>query len=531
MTWRITHIYPFLFAIIPVVRLVEAHPGWAELGDAAVVVATVVAACGLVYGLTLLATRRRGQRLPPLVLLGVVLGFWAYVRVARFVEQWTSFSHPVLLPLWAAATVGMIWWLVRRPALLDQAERFLTLTSTILVAWFVLSIGVAEWRSARAVRQSTLVRQLAEPILTPPAARVGPKRDIYLIVLDEYANAEVTGRLFGFDNQVFLDSLRQLGFVVPAVHSNYLHTFLSLPSLINASHLAGLSGELGRRSIDRTVPDYLFEHNRTVPFLKSQGYHFAFFPSLSWEATRHSPQADLEFHAWHGWDPARELTRSGLRQVLKKTSLLKFVEGGVSRLARDHVTLTFAAIAQIPKIPGPAFTFAHVMSPHSPYVFDRDCLPAPQAAGGSPTKHKADPYVEQIHCLDHMVLDLVTTLLRTSELPPVILLQGDHGSKTLRFDKAGTAEKITRAAAKERLGAFGAYYLPNQGSEVFGDSVTIVNVMGNVLRFYLGAALLREPDDLYLSVDPAPYALKRVDFAWLAGEDWSAGPGTKEAGR
>ena len=61
--------------------------------------------------------------------------------------------------------------------------------------------------------------------------------------------------------------------------------------------------------------------------------------------------------------------------------------------------------------------------------------------------------------------------------------------------------------------------------------MTIVNVMGNVLRFYLGAALLREPDDMYLSVDPAPYALKRVDFAWLAGEDWSAGPGTKEAGR
>jgi hypothetical protein len=268
-----------------------------------------------------------------------------------------------------------------------------------------------------------------------------------------------------------------------------------------------------------------------VPFLKSQGYQFVFFPSLSWEATRHNPQADLEFHAWQGLDPARELTRSGLRQVLKKTSLLKFVELGAPRLVRGHVTRTFAAIAQIPKIPGPVFTFAHVLSPHSPYVFDRDCRPAPQKAGGSRAKHKAASYVEQIHCLNHMVLDLVTTLLRTSELPPVILLQGDHGSKTLLFDKAGTAENITLAAAKERLGAFGAYYLPNQGSEVFGDSVTIVNVMGNVLRFYLGAALLREPDDMYLSVDPAPYAFKRVDFAWLAGDDWSARPGRKEAGR
>jgi hypothetical protein len=527
---RITHSYPFLFAIIPIIRIAAAYPGWAELDDVAVVLTTVLVACGVVYGLLLLATRRRGERLPPLVLLGVVAGFWVYVRVATLVENRTSLSHSVLLPLWVAATVGTIWWLVRRPALLDRAERFLTLTGGMLVAWFVLSIGVAEFRSAWAVRQSTLVRRLAEPVLVQPGARVGPKRDIYLIVLDEYANAEVTGRLFGFDNRVFLDSLRQLGFVVPAVHSNYLHTFLSLPSLLNASHVAGLSGELGRRSIDRTVSDYLFEHNRAVPFLKSQGYLFAFFPSLSWEATRHNRQADLEFHARHGLDPARELTRSGLRQVLTKTSLLKFVDWGARPLVRGHVTRTFAAIAQIPKIPGPVFTFAHLMSPHGPYVFDQDCRPAPQRAGRSRSKYEAAAYVEQIQCLNRMVLDLVTTLLRTSELPPVILLQGDHGSKTLLFDKAGTAEKITLAAAKERLGTFGAYYLPDHGSEVFGDSVTIVNVMGNVLRFYLGAALLRESDDMYLSVDPAPYAFKRVDFAFLAGEDWSARPGGREAG-
>ena len=134
----------------------------------------------------------------------------------------------VLLPLWVAATAGIIWWLARRPALLDRAERFLTLTSGMLVAWFMLSIAVAEYRSARAVRESAVVQRLAEPIRVQPGTKAGPKRDIYLIVLDEYANAEVTERLFGFDNHAFLDSLRQLGFVVPAVHSNYSHTFLSV---------------------------------------------------------------------------------------------------------------------------------------------------------------------------------------------------------------------------------------------------------------------------------------------------------------
>ena len=120
MTWRITHIYPFLFAIIPVVRLVVENPGWMDVDDAAVIVATVLGACVVVYGLVLLATRRRGGRLAPLVLLGVVLAFWVYVRVATIVEHRSGVSHSVLFPLWVAATVGIIWWLARRPALLDR---------------------------------------------------------------------------------------------------------------------------------------------------------------------------------------------------------------------------------------------------------------------------------------------------------------------------------------------------------------------------------------------------------------------------
>jgi hypothetical protein len=528
MPWRITHIYPFLFAIIPVVRLVAEYPGWMKVGDAAVVVTAVLAACGIVYGLALLATRRHGRRLPPLILLGGVLVFWVYVRVAAFVEHRSTISNSTLLALWVAITVGLIWWLVRRPALLDKAEAFLTLTSGMLIVWFMVSISVHEYRSARAIRRSAVVRELTERIRLQSDARVGPKRDIYLIVLDEYANAEVTGRLFGFDNRVFLDSLRRLGFIVPTVHSNYCHTFLSIPSLVNSSHIASLSDELGRGSVDRTVPDYLVRHSRTVSFLKSQGYHYILFPTLSWEATRHDPRADLEFDAGHSVDPAREMTRSGLRQVLRKTSLLKFFNWGESQLVRDHVTRTFAGIARTPKTPGPVFAFAHVMSPHSPYVFDGNCGPAHHRTGGRGLQPKEIAYVEQIQCLNRMVLALVTRLLATSELPPVIVLQGDHGSKTLLRYKYRIPEQITLAAGKERLGAFGAYYLPDHGSEVFGDSVTIVNVMGNVLRFYLGADLPRAPDDMYLSVDLAPFAFKRVGFAWLAQEDWSAGK--REAG-
>lgn len=525
MSIRATHAYPFLFAILPVLRIPAAYPGWEELGDVAVVLATVLLACGVVYALVRLAAGRRHRPLVPLIVMAAVLLFWVYPRVAGRVEHRLGLSHPVLLPIWLAATVGAIWWLVRRPARLERAETFLTLTSGMLVAWFVLTIGIAQVRSARALRESPVVQRLAVPIRARPGAAQPANRDIYLIVLDEYANADVTSRVFGFDNRAFLDSLRQLGFVVPEVHSNYLHTFLSLPSMLNSAQVAGLSSDVGRRSIDRTLPDYLVEHNRIVPFIKSRGYQFAFFPSLSWEATRHSAEADVEFHAWPGFNVAREITRSSMRQILNETSLLRYIDWGGAQLARRHIIRTLEAVAQVPRMTGPpVFTFAHVMSPHTPYIFDRDCSPARARTAGSRSQRRALAYVDQVQCLDRMVLDLVTTLIRTSEVPPIILLQGDHGSKSLHFDQAGSAESIPFRAAKERLGAFGAYYLPPPGREAFGDSVTVVNVMGNVLRTYLDADLEREPDDMYLSVHKAPYAFKRVNFAWLGREEGSPDP-------
>jgi hypothetical protein len=76
---------------------------------------------------------------------------------------------------------------------------------------------------------------------------------------------------------------------------------------------------------------------------------------------------------------------------------------------------------------------------------------------------------------------------------------------------------VPASAAWERFNAFGAYYLPDGGAAAFGDTVTVVNVLGNVLRRYFGAELPLEPNDQYLSVEPAPYRFVRVDPVWLAG--------------
>src|SRR5262249_36157903 len=151
------------------------------------------------------------------------------------------------------------------------------------------------------------------------------------------------------------------------------------------------------------------------------------------------------------FDMKRELGLTELRRDLRMASILDLLhrERTWQVADGDHLQRTFSGLARVPELPGSVFAFAHVLSPHKPFTFAADCRPLAQVSAKS-----ANPYVDQIQCLDQMVLHLVTTLLRDSDVPPVILLQGDHGTASPAFDHAATADAIPPEAAHERLGAF-----------------------------------------------------------------------------
>ena len=74
-----------------------------------------------------------------------------------------------------------------------------------------------------------------------PTTAAGP--DIYFIVLDGYARADVLAKYYGFDNGPFLEGLRQRGFQVSeASRSNFYWTFLSIGSSLNLDYIQALVG-------------------------------------------------------------------------------------------------------------------------------------------------------------------------------------------------------------------------------------------------------------------------------------------------
>jgi hypothetical protein len=106
-------------------------------------------------------------------------------------------------------------------------------------------------------------------------------------------------------------------------------------------------------------------------------------------------------------------------------------------------------------------------------------------------------------------------LIQRSSPAPIILLVGDHGSNSLRYSSAKSAETVSPAQARERFGAFGAFHLPDGGGRLFADSVTLVNVIPKVLNYYFDAAIPLAPDSLYMSLEETPYLFAPVDPASL----------------
>ena len=520
-------LYPFLFTTIPILNVLARNPGGSTLDDVGALILTMVLGCAVLYAAAALVVRGRARKsLVPLMVLAAVVWFYAYpaIRSAYHLSRGTpagmALAGGAILIL-AGAMIALALWLGRRPTLLQHVNTFLALTGLLLTGFLGARVVADQLRARSQLETSSLVSELSQPIRPAPVARLAQEkaaRDIYLVVLDEYANSAVLAERFGFDNHVFEDSLRKLGFTIPRlVRSNYVHTLLSIPSLLNYSHLSSLGTELGPQATDPTVPNHLVENNRTAAFLKSQGHRFVFYPSQWWISTRHNRNADSEFRVWSGFDLAREATRSDLRRAFVSSTPLTLLQND-DRHDAEHVERTLAGLEELPADSRPTFAFAHLLNPHYPYVFNLDagCRPYAARPRASWGQGREKAYLAQVQCLNNLLLGTVTELLQRSSPSPVILLVGDHGTNSLGYSDAKSAQDVSPAQARERFGAFGAFYLPPGGSPVLADSVTLVSILPRVLNHYFDAGIGVPPDSLYMSLERTPYLLVPVDPASLS---------------
>jgi hypothetical protein len=155
---------------------------------------------------------------------------------------------------------------------------------------------------------------------------------------------------------------------------------------------------------------------------------------------------------------------------------------------REIIRYNFETLATLPKITGPKFVFAHIISPHPPFVFDNNGNPLAasyaftfQDANEFPgsTQEYPSRYVDQVQFVNAQVKKVVDTILAQSATPPIIIIQADHGSGMLT-----DLTSLKNTCIRERFSPFAAYYLPNAPQNVIPSEMSNVNIFRIVLNEY-----------------------------------------------
>jgi hypothetical protein len=513
--------YPFLAAAYPVLALAAANGS--EIAHFGVLIfpltISLVCAAGawLLWSLVVGDPDRRAFLTFVVVILFASYG---YLTAALEEVDWAAPYVRTPLPLLAAVVyLGVVTYLFfRRVPNLRPVTRYLNIFTGILVVWNTVDLlqqtarrpGFAVESRSPLPRESSAIHRGAG----------GP--DIYLIVLDKYTGRRSLKTNFGFDNTGFETFLANHGFVVPGTsHANYVHTQLALAALLNYRYLDELTRGPRRESSDQALVYDLVEDSAVWRFLKARGYRFIFFPT-AFAVTGGNRFADVQVP-----DPSQIPTEFEI--AWRRTTLVQpILQWGCQRVYCAHAFTSFAAegaallewkldqLKQLPKWPRdgrPLFVFAHITSPHEPYVFNADCT---TRQAGWPSHFLArdetpekQAYVAQITCLNKKIETIVEHLLSDSPAPPVILLQSDHGHGRMTLE-IPSLEAVTPDRLAERADIFAAYFLPGAAAGTMYDSITPVNVFRAVFRQYFDARLDRLPDETYWSSSAHPYQLTRV---------------------
>jgi hypothetical protein len=500
---RLSVYHPFLLSVFPILALLSGNADQVFVQDALIpmgFMAVLAVTAWLLLWPLYKNPKKRGLAVSALFVL-----FWGYgpaidgIRaLAGNTQLLGDIPLPVLLALGLAILTlpAFLLWRSRRD--FGQITSFLNTASlcAVLIALSVTGFKAARYEYyAGDVENTDSAEAKALLAQTLPASVARP--NIYYVILDAYARADILASRYHYDNSSFVHELRQRGFFVPErSYSNYLLTWLSLSSSLNLDFLPqfqpGKDSETGLSALVQNR----FRDNLVFRFLKKHGYKVAVFGSgytltdrPHADVLKHSPLQLLEFHeSVIGITPLRTLLhRMG-------PSLYYFFR-------RNMTLFAFEQLPQIHRaVNGPIFAFAHIILPHPPFVFDAngralspksgypmaDGLPL-FGAGLTPAEY-IDGYTRQVSFANKRVLKMVDEIL-LSDPGAVIIFQGDHGPRL------GFSNSLEQTDLHEVLGIFMACRLPGQdAASVLYDTITPVNLFRRIFNACLGTELQKLPD-------------------------------------
>ena len=504
------HLYPILLAISPALALLATNIGQVRL-DAVVrpLVASVLVAV-LLYGF-LWAVLRDTNRAALLTTVLLLL-FFSYGHAYELLKGSTFLGlnigrHRMIFPIWVILVVAGVWAIARQKVS-DAIPYGLSLVFSIMIVIAVVEIASFEIRSYFAQRQQALNQtDLAKGNQALVAS--GSRPDIYYIILDGYARHDLMLNTYGFDNSEFLSDLTARGFAIAECSlSNYNHTDLSLASSLNFEYLDQLYSPVTEDASDKTWLPPFISNSRVRGILEELGYELTAFQT-GYPVTEIT-DADT-YLAPTSFSRSLISGVTGFEALFLRSTAVSFfvdslgafrtagaplLDGGEDR-HRNRVLFTLDSLERIASARGPKFVFAHIISPHEPFVLGPrgEFVPSPPKINDEYSEEHFRAYADQAMYLSSRIIDVIDVLLSTPGTPPVIIVQSDHGP-----DLGSRAENFM---------ILNAYFYPGAHEDVY-STITPVNTFRLVLNSVFGTDYRLKEDESYYTTKNEPLAIEAV---------------------
>jgi len=422
--------------------------------------------------------------------------FFFYGHIFNLIEDWQIRDFVVgknkyLLIIWGVLFTSAIYLLYKTHNNLENITKLLygVAISSIIIS--LVNITVYQFKTIR-------IDQFEINILKDDVKKqnklidLSEMRDIYYIILDGYASTSTLNEFYNYNNNNFTDYLSDKGFYVASKSlSNYVLSPLSLASSLNMEYLTHLTVKMGVDSEDRSILYQMIKNNKVIQSLKLKGYKFIHFSS-GWGPTNGNKLADYDINTAIGNEFIWVLVQTTMIKAFSHFGLIKDQE--IKRRLD-----TFDQLGKIHKIEGPKFTFAHIMCPHPPFLFNANGTPVPGARiemDGDIWSEKTN-YLNQLTFVNNKVIMMVDKILSKSEISPIIIIQADHGPAST-FVKDGWGHP-TENMINERTKILNAYYLPSVEDSLLYDSITPVNTFRLIFNLYFNTSYELLDDHSYWS--------------------------------
>ena len=476
---RLRFLHPFLFLLV---ALLSVYTNARLLASPLQVIRPLLILWGCLLLLYLPCKRLAGNEDWAAILLSILVFGLCYTR--------RDFIRIGLLSLVLLAVTMLTLRLLKRKPGMVHASAALTVSGAAIAFSQIASLFLAFQTIPPSYFRDMAAR--ADGLSVPLADSVREKPDLYYIILDGYPRSDVLLEIFGYDNSQWVNELAELGFVVPEhSHANYSRTAISVSTTLDMQYWDSISPGM-EQAVYWWLVEPVMDRSRLRASLESIGYEYVAIAS-DWGITD-NPTADRYLKPFPGvWGDYE-------RYYLTVTPL-SFLHAPLQKIApivddevhRTYIRHALETLKNAPSLPGPKFVFAHIISPHPPFVFDAGGNPLDSEAGftfDSPdgslfsnAEYKTR-YADQARFIGDRISEVVRVLLNDSSVPPIIIIQADHGS-ALYVD----FEDLEGSCMKERFSNFAAYYLPGKPADVIPPDISAVNIFRIVLDEYFGAQL------------------------------------------